>query len=74
MLINTSNHTKTIVFNKGGNTISERMMVSQARENNPQQILIFPTMAIKGPQKMALYGPLNMLLYGISSISKVLLA
>jgi hypothetical protein len=36
--------------------------------------LIFPTMAIKGPQKMALYGPLNMLLYGISSISKVLLA
>ncbi len=39
------------MFNKGGNTIFEQMKVFQIREYSPQQILILPTMAIKGLQK-----------------------
>jgi hypothetical protein len=41
------------------------MKVFQVRENKTQQILVFPTMAIKGVPKMALYKPLNMFLYGV---------
>jgi hypothetical protein len=40
------------MFNKGGNTISEQMKNFQVRENRPQQMLIFPTKAIKRLQKI----------------------
>jgi hypothetical protein len=36
ILINTSNPTKGIVFNKGGNIVSGWMKVFQIKENNPQ--------------------------------------
>ncbi len=70
--MNTSNPTKRIIFNKGGNIVSRQMKIFQVRENWTQQILILPMKAINNSKKMGPYELLNIFLYGVSSTSNML--
>jgi len=50
-MIHASNPIKKILMYKCGNTVSRGMKIFQVRENNPQQIMVMPTKAIKKTPK-----------------------